>query len=59
MTGVTDCKYIGKTASTSDPLLQTRFQTYTYYFNLVFLEFSLTVKAAPHECVIRTGLPLT
>ena len=23
----------------------------------VFLDFSLTVKAAPHECVIRTGQP--
>ena len=25
--------------------------------NLVFFDFSLTVKAAPHECVIRTGQP--
>ena len=25
----------------------------------VFFDFSLTVKAAPHECVIRTGQPLT
>ena len=24
---------------------------------LVFIDFSLTVKAAPHECVIRTGQP--
>ena len=24
---------------------------------LVFFDFLLTVKAAPHECVIRTGLP--
>ena len=23
----------------------------------VFFDFSLTVKAAPHECVIRTGQP--
>ena len=23
----------------------------------IFLDFSLTVKAAPHECVIRTGQP--
>ena len=23
----------------------------------LFLDFSLTVKAAPHECVIRTGQP--
>ena len=23
----------------------------------VFVDFSLTVKAAPHECVIRTGQP--
>ena len=23
----------------------------------VLLDFSLTVKAAPHECVIRTGQP--
>ena len=27
------------------------------YFNMVFFDFSLTVKAAPHECVIRTGQP--
>ena len=26
---------------------------------LVFFDFSLTVKAAPHECVIRTGQPKT
>ena len=24
----------------------------------VFFDFSLTVKAAPHECAIRTGQPL-
>ena len=24
---------------------------------LVLLDFSFTVKAAPHECVIRTGQP--
>ena len=24
----------------------------------IFFDFSLTVKAAPHECVIRTGQPL-
>ena len=23
----------------------------------IFFDFSLTVKAVPHECVIRTGLP--
>ena len=23
----------------------------------LFFDFSLTVKAAPHECVIRTGQP--
>ena len=27
-----------------------------YVFNIL-LGFSLTVKAAPHECVIRTGQP--
>ena len=26
-------------------------------YNLVFFDVSLTVKAAPHECVIRTGQP--
>ena len=26
---------------------------------LVLNDFSLTVKAAPHECVIRTGQPQT
>ena len=25
--------------------------------NHIFFDFSLTVKAAPHECVIRTGQP--
>ena len=25
--------------------------------NVVLLDFSLSVKAAPHECVIRTGQP--
>ena len=24
---------------------------------LIFFDFSLTVKAAPHECVIMTGQP--
>ena len=33
---------------------------YVYYFSMglilfILLDFSLTVKAAPHECVIRTG----
>ena len=28
-------------------------------FDFVFFDFSLTVKAAPHECVIRTGQPST
>ena len=28
-------------------------------YSTVLLDFSLTVKAAPHECVIRTGLPKT
>ena len=26
-------------------------------FYIVLLDFSLSVKAAPHECVIRTGQP--
>ena len=26
---------------------------------VVFFDFSLTVKAVPHECVIRTGQPET
>ena len=26
-------------------------------FSAVLLDFSLTVKAAPHECVIRTSQP--
>ena len=29
----------------------------TYKLTPVFFDFSLTVKAAPHECVIRTGQP--
>ena len=28
-------------------------------YTLIFFDFSLTVKAAPHECVIRTGQPYT
>ena len=28
-------------------------------YKAVLLDFSLTVKAAPHECVIRTGQPKT
>ena len=34
--------------------------TYSKIFLIVitiFIDFSLTVKAAPHECVIRTGQP--
>ena len=27
------------------------------WHDFVFLDFSLTVKAAPHECVIRSGQP--
>ena len=26
-------------------------------YNLVLYDFLVTVKAAPHECVIRTGQP--
>ena len=26
-------------------------------FQIVLLDFSLTVKSAPHECVIRTSQP--
>ena len=29
------------------------------FISFVFFDFSLTVKAVPHECVIRTGQPLT
>ena len=32
---------------------------YTISKTVLFLDFSLTVKAAPHECVIRTGQPET
>ena len=28
-----------------------------YNVNRILLDFSLTVKAAPHECVIRTSQP--
>ena len=28
-----------------------------FVYQVVLLDFSLTVKAAPHECVIRTGQP--
>ena len=28
-----------------------------WYIISLFFDFSLTVKAAPHECVIRTGQP--
>ena len=27
------------------------------YSSLLLFDFSLSVKAAPHECVIRTGQP--
>ena len=27
------------------------------HYNVLLLDFSLTVKAAPHECVIRTSQP--
>ena len=30
---------------------------FTAYFVYVLLDFLVTVKAAPHECVIRTGQP--
>ena len=31
---------------------------YQFFFIIqIFFDFSLTVKAAPHECVIRTGQP--
>ena len=29
----------------------------SYFIQVVLLDFSLTVKAAPHECVIRTSQP--
>ena len=32
-------------------------QTSHHSLMLVLLDFSLSVKAAPHECVIRTGQP--
>ena len=34
-----------------------RFTLGNQYTAHVLLDFSLTVKAAPHECVIRTGQP--
>ena len=30
-----------------------------WLLNHILLDFSLTVKALPHECVIRTGQPKT
>ena len=38
------------------------FEQGTYVFFgvcVLFFHFSLTVEAVPHECVIRTGQPLT
>ena len=29
----------------------------SFFLYVVFFDFSLTVRAAPHECVIRTGQP--
>ena len=36
---------------------QLRFTVWLEYLHVVCFDFSLTVKAAPHECVIRTGQP--
>ena len=33
-----------------------QWNTWRLYWTFVLLDFSLSVKAAPHECVIRTGL---
>ena len=30
---------------------------YLYWSTILLLDFSLTVKAAPHECVMRTSQP--
>ena len=30
-----------------------------FLLQLILFDFSLTVKVAPHECVIRTGQPQT
>ena len=30
---------------------------YSLFNHLILLDFSLTIKAAPHECVIRTSQP--
>ena len=33
------------------------FRSIFVYSKVVFFDFSLTVKAAPHECVVRFGQP--
>ena len=41
----------------SDRLAATKCGAKLHLFCYVLLDFSLTVKAAPHECVIRTSQP--
>ena len=38
-------------------LIQSEARSTDLRYLQVFFDFSLTVKAAPHECVIRTGQP--
>ena len=46
--------YVRRSSTAATPSLNTK----TYAMEkLLLLDFSLTVKAAPHECVIRTSQP--
>ena len=43
--------------STHERLVPITYALSIYLDMHIFFDVSLTVKAAPHECVIRTGLP--
>ena len=55
--GVIFSTYLVRFEVMSNHLFEFEIQEETKALTAVLLDFSLTVKAAPHECVIRTGQP--
>ena len=54
--------YLRETASACttvllNPACALKLAFFNHRYFIILLDFSLTVKAAPHECVIRTSQP--
>ena len=51
------CMFVGVENATLNMLWENNLQVIVFYQDKVLFDFSLTVKVALHECVIRTGQP--